>query len=242
MRCPGCSRTVRGGPRYCPSCGYQLAGRAPNEQRRSVLSIALLVLGTFAALILTAVLSPEEESARGALVGALLWTITLSAAGLVALVPLGRDAPGESFPLATNDRGIALGLGVGASGFIVNVGIVWALNAMLSSEVQSAGSPNIAVLLLTVVLLPSVLEELLDRGVLWTAVRRITGVGGTIVSTALVFAFLHGLNGAGLLEVPHRFVLGCLLGWLRARTGSLVPGMIAHGTNNLLAVFFFEVG
>ena len=39
-----------------------------------------------------------------------------------------------------------------------------------------------------------------------------------------------------VLELPHRFVMGLLLGWLRARSNSLAPCVLAHFTHNLLAI------
>jgi membrane protease YdiL (CAAX protease family) len=47
---------------------------------------------------------------------------------------------------------------------------------------------------------------------------------------------LHALNGAGGLELPHRFVTGLILGWLRLSTGSLAPCVLAHFVNNALAL------
>ncbi len=66
--------------------------------------------------------------------------------------------------------------------------------------------------------------------------RRIAGPGTTLFATAMLFAFMHGLNGGWLLEVPHRFLAGLGLGWLRLRTGSLWPGIFGHALLNSLAV------
>jgi hypothetical protein len=85
--------------------------------------------------------------------------------------------------------------------------------------------------------LAPLLEEWLCRGVLWAACRRALSEGGAIFATAAVFGVLHGLQGH--LAIPHRFVFGLALGWLRARSGSLVPGVLAHALNNLLAVVVF---
>ena len=84
-------------------------------------------------------------------------------------------------------------------------------------------------------LLPALIEEWMYRGVLWNALRPIAGRSITIVSTAVLFAFLHGLNGGFILELPPRFVMGLLLGWLRARTGSLWPCVLAHFLHNAAA-------
>ncbi len=91
---------------------------------------------------------------------------------------------------------------------------------------------------LAMVLFPVLSEEWLDRGVLWAALRRVTGVRATVLCTAILFALMHGLNGGGILEVPHRFVVGLGLGWLRLRSGSLLPGILAHALLNTLAITF----
>jgi membrane protease YdiL (CAAX protease family) len=54
--------------------------------------------------------------------------------------------------------------------------------------------------------------------------------------TALLFALLHGLGGTDPFEIPHRFTGGLVLGWLRHRTASLLPCILAHLVHNLLAV------
>ena len=46
---------------------------------------------------------------------------------------------------------------------------------------------------------------------------------------------MHGLGG-GILAYPHRFVLGLIAGWLRHRSGSLLPGVAAYFIHNLLCV------
>jgi membrane protease YdiL (CAAX protease family) len=53
-----------------------------------------------------------------------------------------------------------------------------------------------------------------------------------VVLAAVVFAFLHGLGGGWLLELPHRFGAGLVFGWLRWRSGSLLPAMLAHALHN----------
>ena len=79
-------------------------------------------------------------------------------------------------------------------------------------------------------------SQWLCRGVLWEASRPVLSPLATIGLTAGLFAFLHMSNGLGWLEIPHRFALGLILGWLRWRTGSLVPCFLAHFVNNSIAV------
>jgi len=240
MRCPGCRALVRGAPTFCASCGYRLSGRQPNAQRGALLSIVISVLGAYAALLGVGAVAPEDGTVTGELIGGLLWLAALGGVLLLALLPLGLRNWRRCFPLSLDLRGALLGLAGGAAALAASAVYLFALRA-LSGEAQ--GEPDLTeptpfvVALFTWVLFPAVVEELADRGVLWEALRRITGVGGTILGTALVFAFLHGLGEGAFLEIPHRFAMGLVFGWLRARTGSLAPCMIAHGANNFVALW-----
>ena len=52
-----------------------------------------------------------------------------------------------------------------------------------------------------------------------------------VIISALIFAGVH-FNPA---QMPHAFIVGCLLGWLFVRTNSIVPGFILHWINNSAA-------
>ena len=63
-------------------------------------------------------------------------------------------------------------------------------------------------------------------------VLRLTGrQWGAVALSALCFALVHG-NPA---QMPHAFLMGLLLGWLFARTGSVLPGVVLHVANNTAA-------
>jgi membrane protease YdiL (CAAX protease family) len=94
-------------------------------------------------------------------------------------------------------------------------------------------------MLLLSAVLPALIEEWMCRGALWVALRPIAARGTTILTTAALFATLHGLNGGFVLELPHRFVMGLLLGWLRARSASLWPCVLAHFLHNATVVVVF---
>ncbi|MBO7051234.1 MAG: CPBP family intramembrane metalloprotease, partial [Prevotella sp.] len=52
-----------------------------------------------------------------------------------------------------------------------------------------------------------------------------------VIISALFFAGVH-FNPA---QMPHAFIVGCLLGWLFVRSNSIVPGFILHWINNSAA-------
>jgi membrane protease YdiL (CAAX protease family) len=67
------------------------------------------------------------------------------------------------------------------------------------------------------------------------ALRRALNRHLAVVVSALFFAAAH-LQKVELLPI---LILGLVLGYLYDITGSLAPGMIAHGLNNLAALFLF---
>ena len=78
-------------------------------------------------------------------------------------------------------------------------------------------------------------EELLFRGLGFSLLLRM-GQWPTIITIGIAFGLYHGLVEA----LPELALFGCVLAWLRARTGSVFPGMLAHATFNtvgLLSVF-----
>ena len=92
-------------------------------------------------------------------------------------------------------------------------------------------------LVVVVVSLGPLVEELLFRGVLLSALMQRWHAGWSIAISAMIFAFAH-LPGMGWqwYALPDLTLLAAALAWLRLRSGSLWPGVLAHGTNNLLAV------
>ena len=158
---------------------------------------------------------------------------------IFALGVLGRDSLGESFADPASPKWLGLGLVGGLACFAFSAGWVSLLMSVSGDSDTTAVIPLEGLWLATFVssvALPAFVEEWIDRGVRWVAMRRITGTTGTILATALLFGMSHGLGGGGLLEVPHRFAVGLILGWLRARSGSLWPGILAQAVLNTLAI------
>ena len=80
--------------------------------------------------------------------------------------------------------------------------------------------------------MPAIFEELAFRGVIFGALQRVLGSTEGLLVSALMFAILH----LSVPSMPHLFIMGLVLGWLRLRTGSLLPGMLTHFTHNLLVL------
>ncbi|MGB4067151.1 MAG: CPBP family intramembrane glutamic endopeptidase [Nitrospira sp.] len=91
--------------------------------------------------------------------------------------------------------------------------------------------PVIAVSILEYVVFAPIFEELAFRGLLFAMLRRrFKFLPAALISTSL-FALAHGYSLIGFVSV---FWSGFLWAWIYERTGSLIPGMVAHAMNNLL--------
>jgi membrane protease YdiL (CAAX protease family) len=95
---------------------------------------------------------------------------------------------------------------------------------------SSRAAPFIAFFLAVTVLAP-IVEELTYRGIGFSLVAPY-GVVLAVLVTGGLFGLTHGL----LLGLPVLAFFGIVVGWLRARTDSVYPGMLLHGTFNAVAL------
>jgi membrane protease YdiL (CAAX protease family) len=77
-------------------------------------------------------------------------------------------------------------------------------------------------------LMPAVFEEIGFRGVIFGRLRRMLGENEAWVVQAAFFSVLH----LSPVIFPTHFAMGMIFGWLRMRTGSLLPGMVLHAAWN----------
>jgi membrane protease YdiL (CAAX protease family) len=77
-----------------------------------------------------------------------------------------------------------------------------------------------------------VVEELLYRGLGYSLVAAVFGVGAAVLVTSLAFAGAHGL----LEGLPILFAFGVAVALLRRATGSVYPGIVLHCLFNAAAL------
>ncbi|QDS92327.1 CAAX amino terminal protease self- immunity [Roseimaritima multifibrata] len=80
--------------------------------------------------------------------------------------------------------------------------------------------------------MPAICEEFLFRGYIQTRLNRRWGPTIGILVASTIFAIFH-LDPVHAIGV---FPIGLWMGWLAYRSGSIIPAMIAHMINNVLAV------
>lgn len=113
---------------------------------------------------------------------------------------------------------------------------------------KTTTGPELIFVLLSLVILPPLIEEILVRGFLYTGLRTKLPVITAAIVASLVFAAAHLQWGSGqpLLwtAAADTFVLSLVLIGLRQKTGSLWPGIGVHFIKNglaFLALFIFKV-
>jgi membrane protease YdiL (CAAX protease family) len=110
------------------------------------------------------------------------------------------------------------------------------------NDIRAAmNSPLAALFLFNTIILAPVTEEVLFRGFLlpsWS--RSWLGPVGAVAATSVIFAAMHiQYNLCGMLAVG---LAGCVYGWLRLRSGSLLPPILAHCVGNATATLGIAFG
>jgi membrane protease YdiL (CAAX protease family) len=87
-----------------------------------------------------------------------------------------------------------------------------------------------------IVVVAPFVEELTFRGLGFSLLRRF-GEWPAILLVGLLFGLAHGL----VYALPLLVLFGAGLAYLRSRVDSVYPGMIVHGTFNLVSLVFAVV-
>lgn len=200
--------------------------------RYSSVSVNLSVF--FFVLILSALLAPSDSDPFVYLFSALLQVV------LVLILPifvlrLTRGKVAESYPLKPVPRktwGIVLLCGISAIPLLEEINYQQFSVLKLSIENQakifdllsSASATQFLSIIISMAILPAVCEEFFFRGYLFSGLYGSHHPWIGVISTALLFGLFH-LSPVNFLPAS---LSGLLLGFLRARTGSLLPPITVH--------------
>jgi len=91
-------------------------------------------------------------------------------------------------------------------------------------------------LLLGTVFVAAIAEEILFRGFLQVTLEKKGDITRAVILASLSWALIH----ANPYLAVQIFIMGIILGFLAWRTDSVVPGIIAHGLNNLMSLIFIN--
>ncbi|MBP50856.1 MAG: hypothetical protein CMA68_02090 [Euryarchaeota archaeon] len=95
-------------------------------------------------------------------------------------------------------------------------------------------SSNIAIFLafISICIMTPISEELFFRGYLLDSISRMHGQWPAILISALIFGLVH----LDPFTIGLATIGGVIYGWIRIRTGSLLPGIAAHAMWNTMAL------
>lgn len=123
------------------------------------------------------------------------------------------------------------------------LGLVWLVAVLIPADL--AATPGVVIAQLTGLgavvgtIAQTLGEEILFRGLIAGVLMRRLGVAAGNTAQAAVFLLPHlillAVDPSLWPILPVQFVAGWLLGWLRHRAGSVLPGAAIHAAANLLA-------
>ena len=229
-RCPACLAVADGAARFCGRCGHEFP---PTREQlpehawsafKPALVLWLLLLGTNLLLGLWLRTADSDSPAGDVLV------TLLSALFVVGFVRGAPDAVAPRLAHAGFDArswwlvpAVLAGLWAWMAGCFTVLDWLGAETQRYVDEYAAHGWPAWSAFLIIAVC-PAIFEELAFRGVIQHRLEELLDVRDAWLVQAAMFSVLHL---APLNFVSH-FGMGLAFGWLRNRTGSLVPGMAAH--------------
>ena len=170
--------------------------------------------------------------------------VIVVAAEVLARSALGRGPSSRWWLAAGALAGPALlGIGAGWGAFLAAEGYAPEQQEVAQALVREEGWVRVLAMLFVGGTAP-VLEELCFRGWLLPALQRLfsgfrLGTPVALVATSLAFA---GMHADAPWALPPLFLVGAVCGWLRLRSGSTFPGILAHLGNNGLALALVFAG
>lgn len=201
-----------------------------NDVRFSIL-LYLMLLSLSLILLIIVTVTEEPISVRGEIafdIAFALITLAWCAAYRKDVLPPLKTSPRPVWILVAMFAGV--GTYIVASSAVGLLHLVFDLEEIryLENFELEGYSPWWGILQLSV--FPAIFEELAFRGVILAALCRALKPREAMLVDALMFAILH----LDVASMPHLFLIGYLLCWLRLRTGSLYPAMVMHFMHNLL--------
>ncbi len=135
---------------------------------------------------------------------------------------------------------ILAGAGIGTAMYILVVGVLMHLplsENMLNSYAESANglfSQSVILAIIGNVIAAPVIEEIIFRGLLFDRFKKAMPVGLAMLLSSVIFGLMHGQ----IVWVCYATVVGLFLAFIYHKTGSILPGVVAHmflnGTSTLV--------
>ncbi len=108
----------------------------------------------------------------------------------------------------------------------------WVVESM--NRLTATSFSEWVIIILAAVVIASVSEEMLFRGMLQISLENKGDINRAVILSSLTWTLIH-MNPYWAVQI---FVMGIILGYLAWRTDSIVPSLIAHALNNMVALLF----
>lgn len=240
--CASCGAALRPAAKFCTRCGTATASSAPSPAPAEVPKVQPAanrlrelseVAWLYGLLLLSSLcfgiayhFNPEADF--------LPWqSLVFGAVILCFAIPYRSEITPLLRP-STFDRNARRKLAIAAGVQFVALGAVFYLLEQtgiplerITDEMQRHDY-SLWQLLVLCSLVPAVVEEVAFRGILFGRLRLVLGEREAWLVQAAFFSILHL---SPVIFLTH-FAMGLIFGWLRMRTGSLLPGMILHAAWN----------
>lgn len=111
---------------------------------------------------------------------------------------------------------------------------LWAIMGynLSSSPINPTDFGSFVLATFVLALVPAIFEELIFRGIIFNGLNKRFKTIHAMLLSSLLFALYH----ANLQQLVYPFILGMIMSWLVARTGSIFSSMIVHFINNFIVV------
>ena len=100
-----------------------------------------------------------------------------------------------------------------------------------SADIEALIKSSVTLLLYVLILAP-IIEEALFRYLIFNIIRKFLKDRWAIIIQAVLFGLYHG----NIVQIIYAFLLGLLLGWIRAKTEHLLYCLIFHCLFNITGV------
>jgi len=145
------------------------------------------------------------------------------------------------YPIKFEDTGIIVWMSIAliTGGFILNIATIAVcdildITIVSTSTLSNVDTKSFILSVITMTVIPAVMEELFFRGALMTFLED-KGKIFSLVITSLFFALVHG----SLNFFVTTFFAGIILSLICLTTNSIYTSMIAHFLNNIMSYFIF---
>ena len=246
--CPSCGALLRPDSNFCPSCGEALREGLKRQPRRpTARQILHDVQGSTGPVRRTLVfyglwLVSGVISSVAAYAGAITVHVIIAMDAITAGVTGGwalkyrrevfrlyawpRKVLWLAIPLLVAwPAAAAISLFIGWFNRLIGFDITY-------SSIFFADGYGWSWIVLLICVQPAVIEELAFRGILLSTMSDLMKPAEAVAVSAIAFAIMH----FSLASLVPFALLGMYFGWMRLRSGSLWPAMIAHFAHNFLII------